>query len=311
MRNARPPRAPAAIIDRLIAHLARDGSSARLAEVYLRQGDLSTLLKRFDAADRALTTALRIGQEREDTTLVRSGLRSLGLLRWHEGRHAEAVEIARRALALDRECGDDLAVAVDLTNLGNILKATGDHRGARTSARRGARDAGCSGPTRRSSSTRSTIWRTSTARQATSIAPSSVLPQSDEIARVHLLPIQRSFHLTSIAHIQLQQGRIDVALDTYRRSGRSQPAARSMPKASCSRCGCSATRSSASRDTRRRCRACRKPRSSSRNWKTAAPRRRCGPESPSSSSGRHPTRPRRRGTSCSICSARAGIREAN
>ena len=42
------------------------------------------------------------------------------------------------------------------------------------------------------------------------------LVQSDEIARVHLLPIQRSFHLTSIAHIQLQQGRIDAALETYR-----------------------------------------------------------------------------------------------
>ena len=50
------------IIDSLIAHLAREGGSARLAEVYLRQGDLSTLLKRFDAADRALATALRIGQ---------------------------------------------------------------------------------------------------------------------------------------------------------------------------------------------------------------------------------------------------------
>ena len=71
----------------------------RLAEVYLRQGDLSTLLKRFDAADRALATALRIGHEREDTTLLRSGLRSLGLLRWHEGRHADALEITRRVLA--------------------------------------------------------------------------------------------------------------------------------------------------------------------------------------------------------------------
>ena len=80
------------IIDSLIARLAREGSSARLAEVYLRQGDLSTLLKRFDAADRALGTALRIGQERGDTTLLRSGLRSLGLLRWHEGRHAEALD---------------------------------------------------------------------------------------------------------------------------------------------------------------------------------------------------------------------------
>ena len=42
------------------------------------------------------------------------------------------------------------------------------------------------------------------------------LVESDEIARVHLLPIQRSFHLTSIAHIQLQQGHIDAALETYR-----------------------------------------------------------------------------------------------
>jgi len=42
------------------------------------------------------------------------------------------------------------------------------------------------------------------------------LADSDEIARVHLLPIQRSFHLTSMAHIQLQRGRIDEALDTYR-----------------------------------------------------------------------------------------------
>ena len=42
------------------------------------------------------------------------------------------------------------------------------------------------------------------------------LRRADEIARVHLLPIQRSFHLTSIAHIQLQQGHIDTALETYR-----------------------------------------------------------------------------------------------
>jgi tetratricopeptide (TPR) repeat protein len=83
------------IIDSLIARLAREGSSVRLAEVYLRQGDLSTLLKRFDAADRALATALRIGQERGDNTLLRSALRSLGLLRWHEGRHAEALEITQ------------------------------------------------------------------------------------------------------------------------------------------------------------------------------------------------------------------------
>ena len=87
------------IIDSLITHLAGDGSSRRLAEVYLRQGDLSTLLRQFAAADRALATALRIAQEHGDTTLLRSGLRSLGLLRWHEGRHADALKITRRVLA--------------------------------------------------------------------------------------------------------------------------------------------------------------------------------------------------------------------
>ena len=42
------------------------------------------------------------------------------------------------------------------------------------------------------------------------------LRRADEICRTHLLPIQRSFHLTSIAHIELQQGASTRALQTYR-----------------------------------------------------------------------------------------------
>ena len=34
----------------------------------------------------------------------------------------------------------------------------------------------------------------------------------------HLLPVQRSFHLTSIAHIELQKGEIDSAIATYRQA---------------------------------------------------------------------------------------------
>ena len=63
--------------------------------------------------------------------LLSSALRSLGLLRWHEGRHDEALEITQRALAIDRECDDEVAVAGDLTNLGSILRAMGDYAGAR------------------------------------------------------------------------------------------------------------------------------------------------------------------------------------
>ena len=266
------------IIDRLIAHLARDGGSARLAEVYLRQGDLSTLLKRFDAADRALATALRIGQEREDTTLVRSGLRSLGLLRWHEGRHAEALEITRRALALDRECDDDVAVAVRPDESREHPESDRRLSGSAGEARGGARDAGAPDDPKKLVYTQHNL--ANVYRETGDLDRAlECLAESDEIARVHLLPIQRSFHLTSIAHIQLQQGRIDEALDTYR-AAVDLSRRRGTPKVWCSRCGCSATRSSASRGTRRRCRVCRRRRSSSRSSKTASPKRRCGPASP-------------------------------
>jgi tetratricopeptide (TPR) repeat protein len=203
------------IIDSLIAHLARKGSTARLAEVYLRQGDLSTLLKRFDAADRVLATALRIAQERGDTTLLRNALRSLGLLRWHEGRHSEALDFMQRALAVDRQCDDEVAVAVDLTNLGSILKAIGDYAGARAKLEEALAMPVLHRDPKKLAFTQHNLANVYRAMGDLDRALESLV-QSDEIARVHLLPIQRSFHLTSIAHIQLQQGRIDTAVETYR-----------------------------------------------------------------------------------------------
>ena len=120
-----------AIIGALIAHLAPLGSSARLAQAYLRQGDLFTLLKRFEPADRALGTALQVSRELGDTALERHTLRSIGLLRWHEGRHADALAMTEDALAIARARGDLSAVAGDLTNLGSILKSMGQYTAAR------------------------------------------------------------------------------------------------------------------------------------------------------------------------------------
>jgi serine/threonine protein kinase/tetratricopeptide (TPR) repeat protein len=203
------------IIDSLIARLAGEGSSARLAEVYLRQGDLSTLVQRFDAADRALGTALRIAHDRGESTLLRSGLRSLGLLRWHEGRHADALDVTRRVLSIDRECQDDTAVAVDLTNLAIILKSMGDLTGARAQL-----ETALSMPALRTDPRKLLYAQHSLANIHRAMGDLDraleCLVQSDELARVQLLPIQRSFHLTSMAHIQLEQGRVDAALETYR-----------------------------------------------------------------------------------------------
>ena len=202
------------IIGDLIAHLAPHGQSSRLAEAYLRQGDLLTLLKRYDAADQALGTALRISREREDASLERNTLRSIGLLRWHEGRFADAVAITEHALSIDRECGDQLAVVGDLTNLGNILKSMGKYDAALARLEEALAMPSLALDPKKLAFVLHNLANVHRGRGDLESAL-ACLHRADESSREHLLPIQRSFHLTSIAHIHLQQGRVDSALQTY------------------------------------------------------------------------------------------------
>ena len=202
------------IVDELISLLAPRGASERLSQAYLRQGNLSTLLKRYDAADRMLSTALRICRERGDVTLERHALRSLGLLRWHEERHAEALAITETVLAIDRERHDELAVAGDLANLGVILKNMGEYSRARVSLEEAlAIPALAQDPTtlvyslQNLANVHRTLGNLDRALE--------LLQRADDISRAHLLPIQRSFHLMAIAHIFLQQSRIQESLQTY------------------------------------------------------------------------------------------------
>ncbi len=201
----------------LIALLAPFGSSPKLALAYLRQGDLLTLLRRFDAADRALSTALRLSRELDDAALERHALRSLGLLRWHEGRHSEALEITQNALAIDRERGDRLAVAGDLANLGVIFKSMGDYDRALASF-----EDGLSTPELAQDPSTLVYSLQNVANVHRELGDldraRQYLERANEIARAHLLPIQRSFHLMGIAHILFRQGRIDESLETYRES---------------------------------------------------------------------------------------------
>lgn len=202
------------VIEELIGHLAPEGRSARLAEAYLRRGDLLTLLKRYDAADLSLTNALRISRECGDAVLERNVLRSVGLLRWHEGRFDEALALAESALAIDRERGDDPAVAGDLANLGSILKSMGDYPGARRRLEEAVAMPALARDPKRSTYA---LHKLANVHCAMGDLESALgcLRHADEINRTHLLPIQRSFHLTSIAHIQLQQGDIPSSLRTY------------------------------------------------------------------------------------------------
>jgi predicted ATPase/serine/threonine protein kinase len=203
------------IIGELISRLAPHGASARLAEAYLRQGDVLILLKRYDAADRALNTVLRLSREHGDAALERNALRSIGLLRWHQGRHEEALTIAETTLEIDRALGDEIAIAVDLGNIGNILRGLGQYERARTVLEEAvAMPVLEQNPARLSA----VLHNLANVHRANGDLARALdyLQRSAESMRVNLLPVQRCFHLTAIAHIRLQQGQIDEALKTYR-----------------------------------------------------------------------------------------------
>lgn len=203
------------IIGRLIALLAPLGPSARLAQTYLREGNLLTLLKRFNDAGRALNMALRISTDERDVNLERCALRGIGLLGWHEGRHADALAIMEKALVIDRACGDDLAVAGDLTNLGIILKGMGEYQRARAALEEALAMPSLAQHPKKMGYALQGLANVHHCLGDLDQAL-ACLRRADEISQALLLPIERSFHLTSIAHIELQQGHLDAAIHTYR-----------------------------------------------------------------------------------------------
>ena len=214
------------IIDELISLLEPAGDRANLAEVYLRQGDVFTLLRRFDEAEEALNASLRIRRELRDDVGERNTTRSLGLLCWHQGRHAEALTHVERALEIDRQRGDTVAIVEDVSNMGPVLRAMGQHEDARTrleealslSERTLAMD-----PDPRTA-------RELLDRQAYILHNLGNIHRElgdDERAFAYLhratvlttekrLPVKLSYHLTTIAHMALQGGKIEESLQHYR-----------------------------------------------------------------------------------------------
>ncbi|MEE8536633.1 MAG: AAA family ATPase, partial [Acidobacteriota bacterium] len=65
------------IIDELFTLLEPAGDRARLAEVYLRQGDVYTLLQRYDAAEEALNMSLQLSRDLSDPVGEHNALRSM------------------------------------------------------------------------------------------------------------------------------------------------------------------------------------------------------------------------------------------
>lgn len=133
------------LIDQALSLLDPVKDQAQLAEVYIRQGELDALLRRFAEGEKVLSESLAIRRSLADRAGECRALRSLGFLCWHEGRAEEAMAYNQSALEIAREMNDDAGYMLDLSNLGVILRARGEPRraleyleeAARTSRRRG------------------------------------------------------------------------------------------------------------------------------------------------------------------------------
>nr|MBA3889112.1 protein kinase [Gemmatimonadaceae bacterium] len=203
------------LVEELITLLAPNGGSAQLAEAYLRQGDLFTLLRRFDAADRSLATSLRLSVELADKAGERNSYRSLGLLRSHSGRKEEAVASIKRALALDLELGELSAAAGDVASLGNMLRNMGSHAEA-LEALEEALEYITPGADPTKWCAVMTVIATVHRDLGDLDESLSYLERARDLAIERRLPIIVSFCMPGIAHILLNQGRVEESLATYR-----------------------------------------------------------------------------------------------
>jgi tetratricopeptide (TPR) repeat protein len=204
-------------VERLIALLAPGGDSPRLAEVHLRHGDVSTLLRRFEQADHALAAALASSERRGDRAAARNAHRSIGLLRSHEGRFEEAVASVQRALSIDLELEEHAAAAADTASLGSALRKLGRMDEA-VSALNGAFD--LIGPA--DEPVRLCMLHTVISQVYRDIGDTDDALRHLEVVRdlaiSRRLPLMLPFCLPGIANLKLAQGRTEEALAAYRQS---------------------------------------------------------------------------------------------
>jgi tetratricopeptide (TPR) repeat protein len=113
------------LIDRIVSNIDPAADQALLAQAYVRQGELCTLLCRFDEAEYFLQHSLATWQSLTDTVGERDAQRSIGFLYWRQERYEKSIDCIKRAIAIDKALDDLAGYAQDLTNLGSVLRGSG------------------------------------------------------------------------------------------------------------------------------------------------------------------------------------------
>jgi tetratricopeptide (TPR) repeat protein len=212
------------IIDEVIARLRGSGDQERLAEAYLRKGDLHTTLRQFDAANEALEESLRLRravQRGEPRTL-----RSLGFLRWYQGRNDAALSWAQEALRLDRRDHNTVAVIDDLTNLATIHSSGREYEQARHCLEEALTL--CQPVSSGAEPDFGDLWSRRLnllhhygqvlTEQGELDRALECLSQPAEWARLRLMPRQASYLYSAMAQVHLRKGEASRCLEYYRQA---------------------------------------------------------------------------------------------
>lgn len=210
------------LIDRLITLLKSTDEQAQLAEVYLRQGDLFTLLRDFESAEASLNKSLQVRRSLQDAAGERHTLRSLGLMLWHQGRHSEALRIIDETLALDRAHNDVSGIVADLVGRGAVFKSMGNLEQAQTALEEALElsqsmltaDEDLPGGLKLPYILHglANVYR----ERGDADRALALLRTALATSEAKHLPVQASYHRTAIAHILLQQGHLAESVETYR-----------------------------------------------------------------------------------------------
>jgi tetratricopeptide (TPR) repeat protein len=212
------------IIDELIRQLEPDGDAAMLAEAHLRQGDVCTLRRRFLDGEVALQRSLRIMREIGDEAGEGRALRSLGLLRWYQGRNQEALACIADVVEMDRDRNDTVALVGDLTSLAIVLKSMDQCASAKMRLEEGydiaeaaiAAGSIAAGDLHVKQAYILNGLAILCREEGDLDAAVDYLARSEEIAEVRRLPVYLPYHHAVAAHIFLQQGRVEECLTRYR-----------------------------------------------------------------------------------------------
>lgn len=205
------------IIERLFS-LVEEGSDPLLvAEVHRRQGDLYTLVGEFQKAEQAVTQALTLTRAQPDSPENQRALRSLGFLRWKEGKNAEALEVMQELLQIHRKRKESKEVVGDLVNLANIRRGMAQYEEAMELLREANQLAGTTGnPSRQAYIYHclGTIYRALNDVERAL----EYLHRAREVCESHRLVMQLSYNLTTIAHLCFEQGKLEESLKYYRKA---------------------------------------------------------------------------------------------